>query len=327
MSAINTRWTINWCFRLLHNGQSITQTSGELVILPNINAHAIAGSGPGRGLAPDFTLTEAGSALTLEASLGWTPVVNQALPLIKPPLSLETVNIYFMAFHSLMQTHDYLDAVQALRDLKQAQASWGGSEASDIADYYLDDVSPLIRFASQPVAGQPNSLLVYAIPTHRYVTQSSLNLRDWLPISTNVPTTSPFTVVDSSPSGAEPRYLKFYRAFDRFKMKCFFHQALLFWGCAARQCIIDNTNLARLRGTGANALIVPEMEGFGKQYGFVFRCHELRHPNRKEKNAVFSRWKRTFCRGAPSPAWRTSTNRLWRGPQCEWTTGPKARRG
>ena len=77
------------------------------------------------------------------------------------------------------------------------------------------------------------------------------------------------------------RYLKFYRAFDRFKMKCFFHEALLFWGCAARQCIIDNTNLARLRGTGANALIVPEMEGFGRQYGFVFRCHELRHPNRK----------------------------------------------
>jgi len=77
------------------------------------------------------------------------------------------------------------------------------------------------------------------------------------------------------------RYLVFYRAFDRFKMKCFFHQALMFWGYAARQCIIDNTNLARLRGSGANALIVPEMEAFGKQYGFVFRCHEIDHPNRK----------------------------------------------
>src|SRR5438552_13844370 len=49
------------------------------------------------------------------------------------------------------------------------------------------------------------------------------------------------------------RYLKFYRAFTRFRMKCFFHQALIFWGYSARQCIIDNTNLARLRGTGANA--------------------------------------------------------------------------
>jgi len=77
------------------------------------------------------------------------------------------------------------------------------------------------------------------------------------------------------------RYLRFYRAFDRFKMKCFFHQALTFWGYSARQCIIDNTNLARLRGLGAQALIVPEMEVFARQYGFVFRCHALKHANRK----------------------------------------------
>src|SRR5271157_913550 len=77
------------------------------------------------------------------------------------------------------------------------------------------------------------------------------------------------------------RYLRFYRAFDRFKMKCFFHQALTFWGYAARQCIIDNTNLARLRGTGAHAVIHPEMEAFARQYGFAYHCHELRHSDRK----------------------------------------------
>ena len=77
------------------------------------------------------------------------------------------------------------------------------------------------------------------------------------------------------------RYLKFYRAFDRFKMKCFLHEALSFWGYAAHHCIIDNTNLARLRGSGASALIVPEMEVFAKERGFVFRCHEIGHCNRK----------------------------------------------
>src|SRR5438876_1339621 len=77
------------------------------------------------------------------------------------------------------------------------------------------------------------------------------------------------------------RYLRFYRAFDRFKMKCFFHEALMFWGYAAHHCIIDNTNLARLRGSGASALIVPEMEVFAKERGFVFRCHEIGHCNRK----------------------------------------------
>ncbi|MFC1453297.1 helix-turn-helix domain-containing protein [Verrucomicrobiota bacterium] len=77
------------------------------------------------------------------------------------------------------------------------------------------------------------------------------------------------------------RYLKFYRGFNRFKMKCFLHEALTFWQYAASQCIIDNTNLARLRGTGSEAIIVPEMERFAAQYGFIFRCHEKGHANRK----------------------------------------------
>jgi len=80
------------------------------------------------------------------------------------------------------------------------------------------------------------------------------------------------------------RYLKFYRSFNRFKMKCFLHEGLTFWGYAGRCCIIDNTNLARLRGSGKNAIIVPEMEGFARQYGFEFVCYEIRHSNRKAGN-------------------------------------------
>jgi transposase len=77
------------------------------------------------------------------------------------------------------------------------------------------------------------------------------------------------------------RFLKFYRVFNRFRMKCFFHEALTHWGFSAGTCIIDNTSVARLRGTGKHALIVPEMEEFGRQYGFQFVCHELKHANRK----------------------------------------------
>lgn len=80
------------------------------------------------------------------------------------------------------------------------------------------------------------------------------------------------------------RYLKFYRAFNRFKMKCFFHEALSFFGYAAPVCIIDNTSLARLRGTGRNAVIVPEMERFAGRYRFEFVCHEKGHTNRKAGN-------------------------------------------
>ena len=80
------------------------------------------------------------------------------------------------------------------------------------------------------------------------------------------------------------RYLKFYRSFNRFLMKCFLHEALVHWGYAAKVCIIDNTNLARLRGVGRNAVIVPEMERFACQYGFEFVCHEKGHANRKAGN-------------------------------------------
>jgi len=77
------------------------------------------------------------------------------------------------------------------------------------------------------------------------------------------------------------RYLRFYRAFQRFVMKCFLHEALMFWGYSAWRCIIDNTNLARLRGVGKRAVIVPEMLAFSRRYGFEFVCHALDHPDRK----------------------------------------------
>ena len=80
------------------------------------------------------------------------------------------------------------------------------------------------------------------------------------------------------------RYLRFYRVFTRFVMKCFLHEALMFWEYAAARCIIDNTNLARLRGAGSRAIIVPEMEAFSQRYGFQFVCHALDHPNRKAGN-------------------------------------------
>jgi transposase len=80
------------------------------------------------------------------------------------------------------------------------------------------------------------------------------------------------------------RYLRFYRYFRRFTMKCFLHEALTFFDYSAPVCIIDNTNLARLRGTGRDAVIVPEMERFARQYNFEFICHKIGHHNRKAGN-------------------------------------------
>jgi len=77
------------------------------------------------------------------------------------------------------------------------------------------------------------------------------------------------------------RYVKFYTRFNRFRMKCFFHEALSFFGYTARTCIIDNTNLAVLYGTGERAVFHPEMIAFARTYGFQWKAHRIGHANRK----------------------------------------------
>ena len=77
------------------------------------------------------------------------------------------------------------------------------------------------------------------------------------------------------------RYVRFYRRFNRFTMKCFIDEALRHWGYCARYCIIDNTNLAVFTGTGSSAIMNPEMTAFADNYGFTWKAHALGHANRK----------------------------------------------
>ena len=78
------------------------------------------------------------------------------------------------------------------------------------------------------------------------------------------------------------RYIQFYLSFDRFTMKCFLYEAFTTLGYVAENCIIDNTSLARLRGSGKNMVVVPEMEEFAKRFGgFQWIAHEIGHSNRK----------------------------------------------
>jgi transposase len=77
------------------------------------------------------------------------------------------------------------------------------------------------------------------------------------------------------------RYVLFYRRFNRFIMKCFFDEALRHWRYLAPNCIIDNTHLAILYGSGSSAVMCPEMIGFGNNYGFIWKAHAIGHADRK----------------------------------------------
>lgn len=76
-------------------------------------------------------------------------------------------------------------------------------------------------------------------------------------------------------------YLKFYPSFNRFNMKCFFYEALQYFGYTPRQCVIDNTSLVIDRGSGDNAVFNREMVDFAKSFNFRWYAHAIKHSDRK----------------------------------------------
>ncbi len=49
------------------------------------------------------------------------------------------------------------------------------------------------------------------------------------------------------------------------------------------RCVIDNTSVILAYGTGPDAVMTPEMEQFGRIYGFYFMAHRIKHADRKAR--------------------------------------------
>jgi len=71
-----------------------------------------------------------------------------------------------------------------------------------------------------------------------------------------------------------------YPRWNRFTAKVFLTDALRAMGGASRQCMLDNSSVIVVRGTGKNAVMAPEMVAFGERFGFHFAAHELGHADR-----------------------------------------------
>ena len=78
-------------------------------------------------------------------------------------------------------------------------------------------------------------------------------------------------------------YIRFYAKFDRFACKVFLTEAFKAMGGTCGQCVIDNSHVVIVCGTGKNAQVSPEMEAFEKRFGFKFLAHELGHADRSGK--------------------------------------------
>lgn len=75
-------------------------------------------------------------------------------------------------------------------------------------------------------------------------------------------------------------FFQFLPTFTRFDCKLFLSDALEYFAGSCNVCMIDNTHVVVLQGTGRNMVPVPEMASFAERYGFRFQAHEKGDANR-----------------------------------------------
>lgn len=78
-------------------------------------------------------------------------------------------------------------------------------------------------------------------------------------------------------------FMQCYPRFTRFICKLFLTDAVVYFGGACARCVIDNTHVVVLTGTGRDMVAVPEMVAFGDRLGFTFVAHAVGHADRSAK--------------------------------------------
>jgi transposase len=109
-------------------------------------------------------------------------------------------------------------------------------------------------------------------------------------------------------------FIQLYPTFTRFDCKVFLTDALAYFGGAAKVCMIDNTHVVVLKGTGKDMVPVPEMAAFGERYGFKFEAHEKGDANRSARvEGPFDWVDNNFLAGREFRDWRhlNQEARIW----------------
>jgi transposase len=100
-------------------------------------------------------------------------------------------------------------------------------------------------------------------------------------------------------------FVQYYSKFSRFEAKHFLLEATRFMDGTCPLCVIDNTSVIVADGTGADAVIAPEMVAFARTLGFRFQAHAVGHADRKGRiERPFFMSKPTSCPPVASAASR-----------------------
>jgi len=70
-------------------------------------------------------------------------------------------------------------------------------------------------------------------------------------------------------------FFQLYPRFRRFECKLFLTEALQYVAGACEDCMIDNTHVVVLTGTGKNMVPAPEMAAFAERFHFTWKAHEV----------------------------------------------------
>ncbi len=80
---------------------------------------------------------------------------------------------------------------------------------------------------------------------------------------------------------SEKVYIQYYPRFTRFEAKVFLTDAICYMLGSCSQCVIDNTAVMVVGGSGPGAVFSPEMQAFADIFGMSFKAHRINDPNRK----------------------------------------------
>ncbi len=78
-------------------------------------------------------------------------------------------------------------------------------------------------------------------------------------------------------------FAQVYPVWNRFWARVFLTEAMLEFGGAAGQCVVDNASILVAHGTGKEAVMAPEIEAHAKRFGHTFLAHELGDVNRSAR--------------------------------------------
>jgi len=120
-------------------------------------------------------------------------------------------------------------------------------------------------------------------------------------------------------------FIQYYPCFTRFEAKAFLREALCFMEGSAHRCLVDNTNVVVASGSGADAVISPEMAAFGQIFGVEFVAHAIGDANRSARvERPFYYVERNFLPGRRFSSWDDLNRqaRAW----CEQVANRKVKR-